>query len=117
MDFAKLLEPYKKGEHGKDITPESQVRWLKRLGFPDDVIDRTMIAVYTEIEQQGPERFKDWQEMHICLKETAKLAQSKDLAAYIQRLQEFESKLRKKWEQEIPWWKRIFGVKKKRVEA
>lgn len=111
MDFAKLLEPYKQGE-GKDITPESQVKWLKRLGFSNDVIDRAMIAIYTELEQGR--KFKDWEELHICLRDTARLIQTKDDAAYIQRLQEFERNLRKKWEQELPWWKRILGMKKKR---
>ena len=113
MDFAKLLEPYKIDDLSKTITPESQIRWLRKLGFSNDTIDRAMIAVYTEVEQ-GTKKFKDWQELHVCLKETAKLVQAKDDAAYIVRLQQFERNLRKKWEQEVPWWKRIFGIKKKR---
>lgn len=110
MDFAKLLEPYRNTPESKDLTPESQVRWLRKLGFTDDVIDRSMIALYTEIEQGRV--FKDWRELQLCLKETATLARAKDEAVYIQRLQEFEQKLRKKWESQLPWWKRLLGIKK-----
>ncbi len=108
MDFVKLLEPYKTSE---DITPQMQIRWLKRLGFSDDVINRTMIAVYTEVEQ-GVRKFKDWQEFNICLRETAKIAQAKDEEAYIKRLQEFEANLKKKWQSALPWWKKALGLKK-----
>jgi hypothetical protein len=111
MDFAKLLEPYRTGEHGKDVTPESQVKWLRRLGFPNDVIDRVMIAVYTEVEQ-GTRKFNGWEDFNICLKETAKVAQTKDLEAYIKRLEEFEANLRSRWESKLPWWKRFLGIKR-----
>ena len=110
MDFAKLLEPYRNTEESKNLTPESQVSWLRRMGFSNDVIDRAMIAVYTEMEQGR--KFDSWQDLQICLRETARLAKAKDDAAYIKRLEEFEKKLRKRWESQLPWWKRILGVKK-----
>ena len=96
MDFAKLLEPYRVGPETKDLTPESQVRWLRKQGFSNDIIDRVMIAVYTEIEQGR--KFNNWQELQICLRETARLARTKDEAAYVKRLEEFEAKLRQKWQ-------------------
>lgn len=110
MDFAKFLQPYQNTEESKGLTPESQVRWLRKLGFSSDVIDRSMIALYTELEQG--KKFKDWQELQICLRDTATLARTKDEAAYIQRLQDFEAKLRKKWQSQLPWWKRLLGIKK-----
>ncbi len=108
MDFRKLHEPYKDHEAP---TPEFQVKWLKRLGFQDNTIDRAMIAVYTEIEQKTL-TFKNGAEFNIFLKNTARVIESKDLSAYINRLEEFEAKLRKKWEERLPWWKRWLGIKK-----
>jgi len=115
MEFDKILEPYQVGDIGKTVTPESQIKWLKRLGFNDDVVTRTMIAVYTEVEQ-GKRTFKDWQEFNVCLKETAKVAYTKDLTAMKLRIQEFEKNLRKKWEQEQTWWQWMLGIKVKKAE-
>jgi len=90
---------------------ELQVKWLKRLGFEGQVVDRAILTVYTEIEQ-GEKDFKSGGELNLYLKEVAEGIRKDDLTAYVSHLEKFEAKLRKKWEGKLPWWKRWLGVKK-----
>lgn len=50
------------------------------------------------------------------LLEMAKLARHKDVKLKIKGLEIFEKELRKKWSKQVPWYKRMFGVKPKEEE-
>ena len=45
------------------------------------------------------------------LLEMAKSARKNDLQLKIRGIQIFEKKMRKKWAREMPWYKRMFGIK------
>jgi len=108
MDFEKLHEPYK---DENSPSPELQVKWLRKFNIPDHVIDQAMISVYTEIEQKE-KTFQTGAELNLYLKEIAKRLHTEELGAYIRHLEKFEAKLKKKWQQHLPWYKRMLGIKK-----
>lgn len=110
MDFRKLHEPYK-DEASPSV--ELQIRWLQKMGFPPHQIDQAMIMVYGEIER-GEITFKTGTELNLYLKEVAVSLRKEELTAYVNKLQEFEKKLRDKHFEEFqekqkrPWYKRLF---------
>jgi hypothetical protein len=108
MDIKKLHEKYK-----DDASPsvELQIRWLKKMGFEQHQIDQAMIIVYSEIEKDE-KVFKNGGEFNLYLKDVASKIRTEELSAYIAKIEEFEAKMRKKWESELPWWKRILGIRK-----
>jgi hypothetical protein len=107
MDFKALHEPYK-DEASPSV--EVQIKWLKKLGIPDHVIDQAMITVYTEIEQKE-KTFATGAELNLYLRDTARRLHTEELGAYIKHLEKFEAKMRKKWSSKLPWWKRMLGIK------
>ena len=46
----------------------------------------------------------------------AKRARTEELSASIAAIERFEKKLKNKWLKQVPWYKRIFGVKPKEKE-
>jgi len=50
-------------------------------------------------------------ELDQALLEYAKFFKVEDEQAEIDRVQKFEKMLRKRWESEVPWYKKILGVK------
>ena len=108
MDFKALHKPYK---DENSLSPELQVKWLRKFGIPDHVIDQAMISVYTEIEQKE-KTFATGAELNLYLKDTAKKLHVEELGTYIRHLEKFEAKMRKKWSSKLPWWKRMLGIKK-----
>ena len=48
-----------------------------------------------------------------CLLECAKIVRTNELQSTLVSIEAFEKKLRKKWSRQVPWYKRIFGVKPK----
>lgn len=109
MNIKALHEKYK-----DDASPsvELQIRWLKRIGFEPHQIDQAMLTVYSEIER-GEKTFKNGSELNLYLKDTAAKIRTEELSAYITKLEGFETKLRKKIEDELnsrkkePWYKRL----------
>jgi len=114
MDIKKLHERFK-----DDASPsvEVQIRWLKKIGFEPHHIDQAVITVYSEIER-GEKTFKGGSELNLYLKDVANKIRSEEATIYISKLEEFEGKMRKKWEEDVkkgkPWWKRMLGIKRKR---
>ena len=108
MDFKKLHKRYK-DEASPSV--ELQIRWLQRIGFQPHQVDQALITVYGEIER-GEKTFKNGSELNLYLKETASKIRTEELNVYIKNLEAFEAKMRKKFQAELPWWKRILGIKK-----
>jgi len=108
MDFKKLHEKYK-DEASPSV--ELQIRWLQRIGFQPHQVDQALITVYGEIER-GEKVFKNGSELNLYLKDVASKIRTEELNVYIVNLQAFEAKMRKKFQSELPWWKRILGIKK-----
>jgi len=108
MDFKKLHKRYK-DEASPSV--ELQIRWLQRIGFQPHQVDQALITVYGEIER-GEKTFKSGSELNLYLKETASKIRTEELNVYIKNLEAFEVKMRKKFQAELPWWKRILGIKK-----
>lgn len=96
MDIRKLHEPYKDQD---SPSPELQVRWLKRLGFEGHVIDQAMLNTYTDIER-GIKTFKNGAELNAYIRDQAVQTRNEELSAYITKLEQFEAKLKAKWEAE-----------------
>lgn len=96
MDIRKLHEPYKDQD---SPSPELQVRWLKRLGFESHIIDQAMLNTYTDVER-GIRTFKSGAELNAYIKDQAVRIRNDELSAYISKLEQFESKLKAKWEAE-----------------
>lgn len=109
MNFKALHTKYKDND---SPTVEGQIRWLQKQGFGQHQIDQAMITVYTEVER-GEKDFKNGNDLDQHLLETAKKIRTDELTTYITKLEEFESKLKKKWEEDQkkskPWYKRIFS--------
>jgi hypothetical protein len=109
MDIKKLHEKYK-----DDASPsvELQIRWLKRIGFEPHQIDQAVIMVYSEIER-GEKTFKNGSELNLYLKDVANKIRSEEATIYISKLEEFEAKMRKKWDEDLkkqkPWYRRLIG--------
>ena len=108
MDFKKLHEKYK-DEASPSV--ELQIRWLQRIGFQPHQVDQALITVYTEIEQ-GKKTFKNGGELNLYLKDVAAKIRTEEIGVYINNLERFEAKMRKKFQAELPWWKKILGIKK-----
>ena len=112
MDLKKLHEKYKDAD---SPSVETQIKWLRKLGFQNHIIDQTMISCYTDIEQ-GIVDFKNGIELNRFIRDTANKILKDELENYVKHLEQFEKKIRDKWlktpaEQPSPspWWKRIFG--------
>lgn len=96
MDIRKLHERFK----DKDSpSPELQIRWLKRLGFEPHIIDQAMLNTYTDIDR-GIRNFKSGSELNAYIRDMAIKVRDEELAAYINKLEQFEAKLKAKWEAE-----------------
>lgn len=52
-------------------------------------------------------------ELDQSLLEAAKMARTQELSALLSNIEKFEKKMRKKWAAQVPWYKRVFGVKPK----
>jgi len=50
-------------------------------------------------------------ELDQCLLECAKIVRQTELKRLAKGIEVFEKKLRKRWARQVPWYKRIFGVK------
>ena len=111
MDFKALHEKFK-DENSPSV--ELQIRWLQKMGFQPHQVDQAMITVYSEIE--AGKTFKDGSEFNLYLKDAAGKIRTEELEVYIRKLEQFEAnmriKLRKEWEKELPWWKKLLGIKK-----
>lgn len=138
MDMVKLHKPFAGKE---SPSPEAQRNWLRKRGFTPIQIDQAMLTLYsdldrgalphvfegkTEIEKKelrygmhgaaAPNGFatreiKTGVELDQALLEYAKFFKTEDEKTEIERVQKFERMLRKRWESQVPWYKRIFGVK------
>lgn len=106
MDFKELHKPYKDA-----VSPsvELQMQWLQKIGFKPHQIEKAMLLVYTDIEQG--KRFKDGKSLNLYLKETAAKIREEELTVYIAELENIETKLKNKWNENlkrnIPFYKRI----------
>jgi len=137
MDIKKIHEGFVKD---KNFSVEGQIRWLQKAGFPQHQIEQAMITVYSELEkgaipkvwikgkekkyltssEKFLERESGWASRNIqnghdldqYLLEIAKRIRTQELTVMIGKMEEFEAKMRKKWEEEErkkkPWYKRIF---------
>lgn len=45
------------------------------------------------------------------LLEMAKLIRTNELSVMVRHMEKFEKDLRKKWSNQVPWWKRALGIK------
>ena len=108
MDFKKLHERYK-DETSPSV--ELQIRWLRRIGFQSHQVDQALITVYGEIER-GEKIFKSGSELNLYLKDVAAKIRTEEIGVYINNLEKFEANMRKKFQAELPWYKRILGIKK-----
>ena len=45
------------------------------------------------------------------LLENAKKVRTDELSVMLKNMQQFEKKLKKKWSSQVPWYKRMFGIK------
>lgn len=108
MDFKKLHEQYK-DEASPSV--ELQIRWLQRIGFQPHQVDQALITVYGEIER-GEKTFKNGGELNLYLKDVTAKIRTEEIGVYINNLERFEANMRKKFQEELPWYKKILGIKK-----
>ena len=129
MDIKKLHEQYK-DEASPSV--ELQIRWLRRMGFEQHQIDQAIITVYSDIET-GKKHFADGSQLNLYLKTVASQIRTDELAAYVSKLEQFEAKLKEKWETERAereaalvaaakepkkgWFKRLFSKSEPEKEA
>ena len=137
MDIKKLHEKF---ADYNSPTVEGQIRWLQKAGFVQHQIEMAMVSLYSEIERgeipkvwaKGKEtkylpasenflaREAGWSSRDIqngndldqCLMARAKGVRTGELTVMIAKIEEFEAKMRKKWDEDQknkkPWYKRIF---------
>lgn len=138
MDMVKLHKPFA-GKDSQ--SPEAQRNWLRKRGFTPIQIDRAMLTLYsdldrgavppvfegtTEIEKKerrygmsgakAPDGFatrkiESGMELDQALLEYAKFFKTDDEQTEMARVQKFEQLLRKRWESQVPWYKRLLGIK------
>ncbi len=138
MDMVKLHEKFK-GKDSPSV--EAQRNWLRKRGFTPIQIDKAMLTLYSDIargalpkvfegakeitkkevsygmaEDRAPSGFvardiSTGTELDQTLLKYALFFKSEDEKQEIERVQSFERMLRKRWESQVPWYKRIFGVK------
>jgi NH3-dependent NAD+ synthetase len=123
MDFKTLLEPYAEpNEHGvPKRTVEGQIKWLtKRHGLPQDVVDKTILKVYNELESglvfESDESGSSGHKLDRYLYETAKNMVDQSVKKQAKDLEEFMSKFKQQAvekyvaSQQGSVWKRIKAV-------
>jgi hypothetical protein len=140
MDMAKLHEPYK-GKESPSI--EGQKNWLRKRGFKQPQIDKAMLTLYADMargatplvfegskevtrkeikygmaDSKPPSGFearpvKTGAELDQSLLVYATFFKAEDDAQETQQAQEFYKMLEKRWLKQVPWYKRLFGIRPK----
>lgn len=140
MDMVKLHKPFAGKD---SPSPEAQRNWLRKRGFTPVQIDQAMLTLYSDLDREAlpnvfegvkeiekkeirygmsgakaPDGFtarniKTGVELDQALLEYAKFFKAEDERAEIEKVQQFERMLRKRWESQVPWYKRILGIKPK----
>jgi hypothetical protein len=143
MDMAKLHEPFK-GKDSPSV--ETQRNWLRKKGFTPIQIDKAMLTLYSDMARGAlPQVFEGAKEiskkevfygmaedappsgfiarpiatgteLDQTLLKYASFFKTEDDQQEIIRVQQFEKMLRKRWESQVPWYKRVFGIKPKPME-
>ncbi len=120
---------------------DAQVTWLKKQGFTDTQITQAMTTVYTDIKAGDlPKAFleklpdgtfkarfgshdshlgdryesreiKNGFELCQVILAECKKVRTDESKAIIRNIEIFEENLHKKWKKQVPWYKRVFGVK------
>lgn len=85
---------------------EGQIRWLQKQGFPQHHIEQAMLTLYSELERGNVPKKEDgtpvkggW-DLDQALLLTAKTIRTDELRLQVKRLEEFEAKLKAKWEED-----------------
>lgn len=140
MDMVRLHKPFAGKD---SPSPEAQRNWLRKKGFAPVQIDQAMLTLYSDMDRgalplvfegvmeiekkelrygmsgdKAPEGFIRRQvqtgaELDQALLAYARFFKAEDEKIEIEKVQTFERMLRKRWESQVPWYKRIFGVKPK----
>ncbi len=123
MDFKTLLEPYCEPDDAGNPTRtiEGQIRWLiKRHALPKDVVDKTILKVYNEIENglifEANENGSAGHNLDRYLYETAKDMVDQSVKKQAKDLEEFMAKFKQQAvekyvaSQQGSCWKRIKAV-------
>lgn len=139
VDYDKLHGRYK---DDASPSVEGQIRWLQKQNFTANQIEVAMMSLYDDIynetppilyELDGEKRYlrhsdkspgrkwasrqiKGGDELDQSLIEIAKRIRTKELEDIKKNMQDFVSGLKKSWKNEVlsrvPWYKRIFGIKR-----
>lgn len=138
MDIKALHDKFK-DDHSPSV--EGQIRWLQKQGFAQHHIEQAMAEMYSDIERgelpicyertaNGVDEAlyfpkdinppgKDYTARPIAngwdidqaLLDYSKRVRTEELGAILANIERFEKKMRKKWINQVPWYKRAFGVK------
>jgi len=119
MDYNKLYEPYQTKE-APLVT--DQVKWLQKNGFPQHIIDQSLVKVYDELDRgrkfEADEKHSATWHLWNYLREVARELHKVELEAYLKNLEAFQAKLRENWNEDLraiarkneSWWRTVYEV-------